>query len=160
MKITEDDKRFMRRAIELAMQSVQKNGGGPFGCVVVRNGVVIGEGRNLVTSTNDPTAHAEVVAIRNACLNIGAFQLENCSIYTSCEPCPMCLGAIYWSRPEKIFIGCTRKDAAAFGFDDAFIYDEIGLDPAKRSIPAIELLNDEAIECFKAWETSPDKVEY
>ncbi len=160
MDISENDRLFMRRAIELAMEGVHKNDGGPFGCVVVQNGQIIGEGRNLVTSSNDPTAHAEVVAIRNACKKLSSFQLENCTIYTSCEPCPMCLGAIYWTRAEKIFIGCTREDAAAYGFDDAFIYDEIDLDPADRSIPAIKMLNDEAIKCFKAWETSPDKIEY
>jgi tRNA(Arg) A34 adenosine deaminase TadA len=160
MEITENDKRFMRRAIELALIGVNDNDGGPFGCVIVRNGEIIGEGRNLVTSTNDPTAHAEIVAIRNACSDIGSFQLDNCTIYTSCEPCPMCLGAIYWSRAEQIFIGCTREEAAAFGFDDAFIYDEIAVDPAKRSIPIINILNDEAIECFNAWGANPDKIEY
>jgi len=160
MEITENDKRFMRRAIELAMYSVNEKDGGPFGCVIVRNGEVVGEGRNLVTSANDPTAHAEVVAIRDACSKLGTFQLDDCTIYTSCEPCPMCLGAIYWARAKKIYIGCSREDAAAFGFDDAFIYDEIGLDPAKRTIPAIRMLNDEAVECFKAWETDPDKIEY
>lgn len=160
MEPTENDKRFMRRAIELALQGVNENDGGPFGCVIVRNGEVIGEGRNLVTSANDPTAHAEVVAIRAACAQLGSFQLDDCTIYTSCEPCPMCLGAIYWSRAKKIFIGCTREQAAEFGFDDAFIYDEIALDPAKRSIPAIKILNDEALRSFEAWNASPNKIEY
>src|SRR5689334_14966488 len=117
--------KFMRRAIELAQQGVDENRGGPFGCVVVKDGEIIGEGFNQVTSTNDPTAHAEVVALREACRTLNSFQLDGCSIYTSCEPCPMCLGAIYWARPIHIFIAGTREDAAAAGFDDDFLYVEI-----------------------------------
>lgn len=117
---------FMMRAIELAIEGVRANSGGPFGAVIVKNGEIIGEGWNQVTSTSDPTAHAEIVAIRRACEKLGTFHLEGCVIYTSCEPCPMCLGAIYWAKLEKIFYSCTRKDAASIGFADDFIYEEIG----------------------------------
>ena len=120
--MTDDNKLFMARAIELARMGVEMNIGGPFGCVVVRNGEIIGEGNNRVTSLNDPTAHAEVISIREACKKLGTFQLDNCSIYTSCEPCPMCLGAIYWARPERVYFAATQEDAAAAGFDDRFIY--------------------------------------
>jgi len=160
MNVTEDDERFMRRAVELALESVRKNDGGPFGCVIVKDGEIIGEGRNVVTSSNDPTAHAEVVAIRNACARLGSFQLDGCVLYTSCEPCPMCLGAIYWARPEQIFVACRREDAAAYGFDDAFIYDEIALDAEKRSIPAEWMMREEALAGFKAWEANTEKIEY
>ncbi len=119
------DEKFMRHAIELAKRGVDSNFGGPFGAVVVKDNLIVGEGWNCVTSTNDPTAHAEVTAIRKACKHLNTFQLTDCVIYTSCEPCPMCLGAIYWSRPAKLFYGCTHEDAAAIGFDDHFIYDEI-----------------------------------
>jgi Cytosine/adenosine deaminases len=157
---TEQDKAFMRRAIELAREGVASGLGGPFGCVVVRDGVVIGEGNNRVTSTNDPTAHAEVVAIRDACKALGAFQLDGCVIYTSCEPCPMCLGAIYWARPEKVFIACTRDDAAEAGFDDAFIYDELNKDLDDRKVPCHVLIRDEGIQVFEEWTANPNKVEY
>ncbi|MCO5334497.1 MAG: nucleoside deaminase [Pyrinomonadaceae bacterium] len=123
--MNEDDKRFMLQAIELAIEGVRAGDGGPFGCVVVKDGEVIGRGNNRVTSANDPTAHAEIVAIRDACGRLGSFQLEGCTIYTSCEPCPMCLGAIYWSRPKAIFFAGTRDDAAAAGFDDALFYSEM-----------------------------------
>jgi tRNA(Arg) A34 adenosine deaminase TadA len=119
------DLRFLDRAVELSRQGIEQQAGGPFGCVIVKNGVIIGEGNNQVTVTNDPTAHAEVVAIRNACKTLGSFQLEGCDVYTSCEPCPMCLGAIYWARPERVIYANTKTDAAAIDFDDQFIYDEI-----------------------------------
>src|SRR5687768_9194997 len=123
--MTEQDRYFMGRAIELARMGVEMNLGGPFGCVIAKGDEIVGEGNNRVTSTNDPTAHAEIIAIREACTRLNSFQLDGCTIYTSCEPCPMCLGAIYWARPVKIFFACTRDDAAAIGFDDDFIYDEI-----------------------------------
>jgi len=156
----ENDRQFMLRAIELARLGMESNSGGPFGAIVAKDGKVIGEGSNRVTSTNDPTAHAEVVAIRNACRNLRSFQLEDCSIYTSCEPCPMCLGAIYWARPEKIFFACTREDAAAVGFDDDYFYDEIGKTPAERELPMISLLREESLNVFKMWAEKPDKTEY
>jgi guanine deaminase len=151
---------FMRRAIELAFQGVQSNKGGPFGAVVVKDGVIIGEGNNQVTSSNDPTAHAEVVAIRNACAHLGSFQLDGCILYTSCEPCPMCLGAIYWARPDKIYFACTREDAAAIQFDDQFIYDEIGKSFDERKIQCINLLREEAVSVFEAWDNKIDKTSY
>ena len=151
----------MRRAIKLAQAGVDANAGGPFGCVVVKDGEIVGEGVNRVTSTNDPTAHAEVVAIRDACTQLGSFQLEGCVIYTSCEPCPMCLGAIYWARPERIVIACDRNDAANAGFDDAFIYDELcGNEPEQRKVPMTALLRDEGLKVFQNWIDKPDKVEY
>jgi tRNA(Arg) A34 adenosine deaminase TadA len=151
----------MLRAIELAQAGIDSNAGGPFGCVVVNNGEIIGEGVNQVTSTNDPTAHAEVVAIRNACRSSGSFQLDGSVIYTSCEPCPMCLGAIYWARPERVFIACDRKDAAAAGFDDAFIYDELcAKDLGHRKVPMSTLLRDEGLKVFQNWIAKPDKIEY
>lgn len=156
-----DDRQLMLRAIELAQASLDSNAGGPFGCVIARDGRIIGEGVNRVTSTNDPTAHAEVVAIRNACQNLNSFQLDGCVIYTSCEPCPMCLGAIYWARPERIFIACNRDDAAAAGFDDAFIYDELcGRDLENRRVPIAILLRDEGLKVFENWIAKPDKIEY
>jgi tRNA(Arg) A34 adenosine deaminase TadA len=156
----EQDIKFMRRAIDLAQRGIDENDGGPFGCIVVRDGEIIGQGNNHVTSANDPTAHAEIVAIRNACENLGNFQLEDCVIYTSCEPCPMCLGAIYWARPKHIFYACTREDAARIGFDDQFIYDEIGKDLAKRKIPITNLGRSEAVVVFENWANKPDKKEY
>lgn len=152
----------MRRAIELAQASIDSDGGGgPFGCVIARDGEVVGEGVNRVTVVNDPTAHAEVVAIRNACSNLNSFQLAGCVVYTSCEPCPMCLGAIYWARPERIFIACDRNDAAEAGFDDAFIYAELcATDLENRKVPIASLLRDEALEVFENWVKKPDKVEY
>lgn len=159
--MTEQDVQFMRRAIALASSGVESNTGGPFGCVIAKDGSVVGEGVNQVTSTNDPTAHAEVVAIRNACTALNSFQLEGCVVYTSCEPCPMCLGAIYWARPERIYIACDRNDAAAAGFDDAFIYDELcGTDLAQRKVPVAALLRDEGLKVFENWVAKPDKIEY
>ncbi len=151
---------FMRRAIELAQHGVRSNAGGPFGAVIVKNGKIVGEGWNQVTSTNDPTAHAEVMAIRAACQKLGTFNLQGCVIYTSCEPCPMCLGAIYWARIEKIYYACTRKDAASIGFDDDFIYKEITLSPEKRRIKGINFMRDEALETFNFWMEKTDKILY
>lgn len=158
--MTDDEKVFMARAIELARRGVDHNLGGPFGCVVVKDGLIIGEGNNHVTSTNDPTAHAEVVAIREACKSLSSFQLDGCVIYTSCEPCPMCLGAIYWARPAKVYYACTRDDAAAIGFDDRFIYEELGKDNTEREMVLQNMMRDEALAVFHEWLAKPDKVEY
>ena len=150
----------MRRAISLAQEGVDANAGGPFGAVIVKSGEIVGEGCNRVTSTNDPTAHAEVVAIRNACKNLNSFQLDDCVLYTSCEPCPMCLGAIYWARPQQIFFACTHEDAAAIGFDDHFIYDEIERPFDERKIKSVNLMRNEGLTVFKKWEAKADKTEY
>jgi guanine deaminase len=156
-----NDVELMQRAIQLAQAGVAANAGGPFGCVIARDGEIVGEGVNMVTSTNDPTAHAEVVAIRNACQTLNSFQLEGCTVYTSCEPCPMCLGAIYWARPARIVIACDRHDAAAAGFDDAFIYEELcGTNPASRKLPLETMLRDEGLKVFENWIAKPDKIEY
>lgn len=158
--MTEMDEKFMRRAIELAREGMESNSGGPFGCVIVKNGEIVGEGSNSVTSTNDPTAHAEVVAIRNACSALEAFQLDGCTLYTSCEPCPMCLGAIYWARPGKVFYAGTQADAAEAGFDDAHIYRELEKPNDERQRPMTNLLREEAREIFAAWIEKLDKTEY
>ncbi len=158
--MTDLDKKFMSRAIELAKNGVETNAGGPFGCVIAKDGEIIGEGNNRVTSTNDPTAHAEVVAIRNACNKLSSFQLDGCTIYTSCEPCPMCLGAIYWARPERVFYACTRTDAAEIGFDDDFIYEELEKDNGDRKLELTNLMRDEALEIFAQWAEKPDKTKY
>jgi len=151
---------FMREAIRLSREGMDHGHGGPFGCVVVKEGVIIGRGRNEVTSTNDPTAHAEVVAIRNACQHLNDFQLTGCEIYTSCEPCPMCLGAIYWSRPDKVYFGCSREDAAHIDFDDHFIYTEINKELEERSIVMEQMLREEALKVFRDWDSKADKVKY
>ncbi len=156
----ESHEKFMRRAIELAQQGVDKDLGGPFGCVVVREGEIIGEGSNQVTSTNDPTAHAEVVAVRAACRKIDSFQLDGCSIYTSCEPCPMCLGAIYWARPARIFVAATREDAAGAGFDDDFFYTELEKSNDERQLKMETLLREESQAVFRRWIEKPNKIEY
>lgn len=156
----EDKKVFMREAIKLSLDNMRAGNGGPFGAVIVKDGKIIARGFNKVTSTNDPTAHAEVVAIREACKALGSFQLDGCEIYTSCEPCPMCLGAIYWARPDKMYFANTKVDAANIGFDDQFIYDEIELDLHKRKLPTEQLLQEEAIEAFKEWQSKTDKIEY
>jgi guanine deaminase len=158
--MTELDESYMARAIELARQGMESNDGGPFGCVIVKDGEVIGEGNNRVTSSNDPTAHAEIIAIRQACLRLGNFQLDGCTIYTSCEPCPMCLGAIYWARPERVYFACTREDAAKIGFDDDFIYNELDRPVNERQMPLVGLMREQALEVFRSWATKPDKVEY
>lgn len=152
---------FLKQAIQLAANGMEANDGGPFGAIIVdKNGKIIGQGNNKVTSTNDPTAHAEVVAIRDACKNLNSFQLEGCTLYTSCEPCPMCLGSIYWARPEKIIFAASREDAAKIGFDDDFIYKEIPLPIEKRQIPTEQLLRKEGIAVFESWAAKEDKVEY
>lgn len=159
--MSELDQQFMTRAIELAQAGTDQNLGGPFGCVIVKDGEVIGEGNNQVTSSNDPTAHAEIVAIRQACQRLESFQLEGCVVYTSCEPCPMCLGAIYWARAEKIYIACNRNDAASAGFDDAFIYEELcGDDFASRRVPVSMMMRDEGLAVFRNWIGKPDKIQY
>ncbi|MGB7202283.1 MAG: nucleoside deaminase [Pyrinomonadaceae bacterium] len=158
--MSDNDKKFMQRAIEIARDGVEKNLGGPFGCVVAKDGVIIGEGNNHVTSTNDPTAHAEIIAIREACKSLKSFQLTGCTIFTSCEPCPMCLGAIYWARPEKIFFACTRDDAAAIGFDDNFIYEELVKANTEREMVLLNMMRDEALEVFRDWSAKSDKIEY
>ena len=151
--------KFMRQAIELAVENVA-NGGGPFGAVIVRGDEVIATGVNRVTSSCDPTPHAEVSAIRRACSELQTFDLTGCEIYTSCEPCPMCLGAIYWAHLDKIYYGCTKDDAADAGFDDSFIYKELSLDYASRSKQIEALLSEEARATFEAWNAKSDKVEY
>ncbi len=158
--MTEEDEKFMRRAIALAQAGMDANAGGPFGAIVVKDGEIIGEGCNRVTSTNDPTAHAEVVAIRDACQKLGSFQLDDCILYTSCEPCPMCLGAIYWARPSKIFYAATHTDAANIGFDDQFIYEEIEREAGERQIKTVNLLREEGLKVFRNWERKADKTAY
>ncbi|WP_062053993.1 nucleoside deaminase [Aquimarina longa] len=158
--MTERDKYFMGRAITVAQQGMTSNTGGPFGAVVVKDDQIIAEGCNSVTSTNDPTAHAEVVAIRKACAELKTFQLDNCILYTSCEPCPMCLGAIYWARPMKVFYGCTKEDAAAINFDDQFIYDEIDKKIDARQINFVGLMREEAVKVFEQWEAKTDRTTY
>lgn len=150
---------FMHRAIELALENI-RSGGGPFASLIVKDGQIIGEGVNLVTRTNDPTAHAEVVAIRRACAHLGAFQLDGCTLYTTCEPCPMCLGAIYWARPQKVFYASSAEDAAAAGFDDAFIYEELKQSAAKRRIPMEQFLREDSLKIFSAWKKLEGKRHY
>ena len=150
----------MRRAIELSRQKMNENCGGPFGAVIVKGDKIVAEGWNLVTSSNDPTAHAEVTAIRNACKALNNFSLQGCDIYTSCEPCPMCLAAIYWSHLDKIYYANTRKDAAAIGFDDDFLYQEIPLPEERRSKKSLRLLSAEGWTVFEEWEKKADKVAY
>jgi guanine deaminase len=151
---------FMQKAIALATENVRSGRGGPFGAVIVRGGEIIATGANLVTATNDPTAHGEIVAIRNACTELASFQLTGCHIYTSCEPCPMCLAAIYWARCEGIFYGGCAADAAAAGFDDAFLYEEMKLPLDQRKIPAVRLLPEEAISSFEAWREHVGRIDY
>jgi tRNA(Arg) A34 adenosine deaminase TadA len=152
--------RFMREAITLAEKNLKSLEGGPFGAVVVKDGEIVGRGSNKVTANNDPTAHAEVVAIREACKNLGTFQLDGCTIYSSCEPCPMCLGAIYWARPEKLYFAAGREDAAKAGFDDSYIYQQIPLQPEKRDMATGQMLADEAVAVFDAWVALDQKIPY
>jgi guanine deaminase len=152
--------KFMRAAIWLSLVKMKANCGGPFGAVVVRQGKIAGRGWNQVTSTNDPTAHAEVTAIRDACRKLKTFQLDNCELYTSCEPCPMCLAAIYWARFQKVYYANTRKDAAKIDFDDDLIHREISLPIKRRKIPMQQLLRSEALEVFAEWKAKPDKIAY
>ncbi len=150
----------MRTAIEEGRKGMTANEGGPFGAVIVKDGLIIGRGHNQVLLLNDPTAHAEVMAIRDACKNLADFQLTDCELYTSCEPCPMCLGAIYWARPKTVFFACTRADAAGIEFDDDFIYKQVPLPTDQRSIPFNELLRSEALILFKQWSEKVDKTPY
>lgn len=154
------EEQFMQEAIRLAAENNITGNGGPFGAVIVKDGKIIARGHNEVTSSNDPTAHAEVVAIRKACAALGTFQLEGCEIYASCEPCPMCLGAIYWARPTKIYFAATRADAADAGFDDSLIYKEIALDHHQRLIPCEQILHDEAVHVFHTWLANASKIPY
>ncbi len=151
---------LMRRAIALALENVRTARGGPFAALVAKQGNVIGEGANSVTATNDPTAHAEVVAIRAACRALGTFQLTDCELYTTCEPCPMCLGAIYWARPARVFYAGVAADAADAGFDDAFIYEELRRPPESRRIPMTQLMREESLAIFAAWKRQPNKTQY
>ena len=151
---------LMRRAIALALENVRTARGGPFAALVAKDGKVIGEGANSVTATNDPTAHAEIVAIRAACRALGTFQLTDCELYTTCEPCPMCLGAIYWARPVRVFYAGVAADAADAGFDDAFIYKELQRPPESRHIPMTQLLREESLAIFATWKQQPNKTEY
>lgn len=157
--ISEQDKFFMREAVRLSKESVE-NGGGPFGAVIVKDGKIVAGSSNSVTIDNDPTAHAEVSCIRKACKALGTFDLSGCDIYTSCEPCPMCLGAIYWAHLDRIFYANDRKDAGAIGFDDDFIYDEMAKPFGMRRTPLIPLLRDEGIKVFRLWSEKEDKTEY
>lgn len=159
MTITEQDKVFMREAIRLANESVM-NGGGPFGAVIVKDGEIVAGSANSVTLNNDPTAHAEVNTIREACRKLGTYDLSGCVIYTSCEPCPMCLGAIYWAHLDRIYYGNTKKDAAEIDFDDEFIYKELDKPMHERHVPLISVLGEEAIQTFRLWSLKEDKTEY
>lgn len=150
----------MRRAIALSLENVRSGRGGPFAAIVVRGDKVIAEGTNQVTSTNDPSAHAEVLAVRAACSALKHFQLTGCEIYTSCEPCPMCLGLIYWARPDKVYYANTAEDAAAIGFDDSRIYHELASPPSARSIAMVQMLRNEALAAFRAWQAKTDKIPY
>lgn len=151
---------LMRRAIALALENVRSGRGGPFAALVAKGGRVIAEGANRVTASNDPTAHAEIVAIREACRVLRNFQLAGCDLYTTCEPCPMCLGAIYWARPARVYYAGVATDAAAAGFDDAFIYEELKRAPESRRVPMIALLREESLAVFSAWKNKPDKISY
>jgi guanine deaminase len=158
--MTDKDREFMQRAIDLAALGMEKGWGGPFGAVIVKDGKVVGQGHNKVILENDPTAHAEMIAIREAAKNLESFQLEGCTIYTTCEPCPMCLGAIYWARPEKVYYACTSQDAAEIAFDDHFIYEELGKNKENRMITFQGMMREEALILFKSWKEKPDKTLY
>jgi guanine deaminase len=152
--------KFMKEAIELSFKAMRTGAGGPFGAIIVKEGKIIARGMNKVTANNDPTAHAEVVAIREACQVLQTFQLTGCEIYTSCEPCPMCLGAIYWARPDKIYFANSKKDAADAGFDDQFIYEELKLNLSDRKFTSEQLCRADALKAFEEWKTKTDKVHY
>jgi guanine deaminase len=154
------DKSFMARAIQLSLENAISGQGGPFGAVVVKHGAIVAEGVNRVTATNDPTAHAEVVAIREACAKLGMFQLEGCEIYTSCEPCPMCLGAIYWAHIDRIYFANAAADASRVGFDDSFIYQQFAQPIGDRSIPMVQMMSEEAKAAFRAWQEKMNKIPY
>lgn len=151
---------FMARAIQLSIEGVHSGRGGPFGAVIVRDGKIIAEGANQVTTSNDPTAHAEILAIRAACAKLNVFELKECELYTSCEPCPMCLGAIYWARLSRVYFANTAEDAAKIGFDDSFIYSELKHAHSQRHIPTIQMMREEALAGFRAWAAKPDKIPY
>lgn len=150
----------MARAIEIAIENARSGRGGPFGAVIVKDGAIISEGANAVTATSDPTAHAEIIAIRNACAKLGLFQLNGFDLYASCEPCPMCLGAIYWARPARVYFAGTAADASQAGFDDEFIYREISLPPAKRRLPMVQMMRENALQAFRIWQERPNKTAY
>lgn len=154
------DKSFMARAIQLSVDNVRRGNGGPFGAVIVKDGGIVAEGVNSVTAKADPTAHAEIVAIREACAKLATFSLKDCEIYSSCEPCPMCLGAIYWAHISRIYFGNVAADASKIGFDDSFIYREFAQPLAARKIPTIQMMPDEALTAFRAWQEKPDKIQY
>jgi guanine deaminase len=154
------DKSFMARAIQLSVDNVRRGSGGPFGAVIVKDGGIVAEGVNSVTAKADPTAHAEIVAIREACAKLATFSLKDCEIYSSCEPCPMCLGAIYWAHISRIYFGSVAADASKIGFDDSFIYREFAQPVAARKIPTIQMMHDEALTAFRAWQEKPDKILY
>ncbi|MEH6679532.1 MAG: nucleoside deaminase [Sediminicola sp.] len=158
--MTEKDEFFIKRAISLAQEGMRTKAGGPFGAVIVKDGHIVAEGYNMVTATNDPTAHAEVVAIRKACQALGSFQLVDCTIYTSCEPCPMCLGAIYWARPKNVVYACNKEDAAAIGFDDRFIYEELDRNMENRKITFVQMFQKEGRSVFREWEHMDHKIGY
>jgi tRNA(Arg) A34 adenosine deaminase TadA len=158
--MTKDEEKFLQRAIELSRRGMQNRMGGPFGCVIVKDGEIIGEGCNEVLISNDPTAHAEVVAIRKACKQLGSFQLSSCDVYSSCEPCPMCLGAIYWARPRRVIFANTKGDAAAINFDDQFIYNEIEKEAIRRAIPFIHAPQQTALDVFREWMNMEEKLVY
>ncbi|HYF30943.1 MAG TPA: nucleoside deaminase [Chitinophagaceae bacterium] len=158
--LSQQEKSFLDRAVELSRMGMESGNGGPFGCVIVFEDKIVGEGCNMVTSTNDPTAHAEVVAVRNACKNLNTFQLDGCDVYTSCEPCPMCLGALYWARVRRVIYANTRYEAAAIEFDDEFIYEEINTDFMSRQIPFIHVPHAEARAVFEQWKKMESKLKY
>lgn len=158
--MNKEDSAFMKEAIRLSVSNVTEGRGGPFGAVVVKDGKIIARGVNQVTTNNDPTAHAEMVAIRNACMALNTFQLDGCEIYASCEPCPMCLGAIYWARPAKLFYANSKEDATAIDFDDQFIYEELAKPVAERRLFTRQILREEALEAFTKWRESTDKISY
>jgi guanine deaminase len=151
---------FMERAIQLSLENVRAGLGGPFAALVARDGTILATGTNQVTAAQDPTAHAEIVAIRGACQAIRDFQLSGCELYTTCEPCPMCMGAIYWARLGKVYFANTREDAARIGFDDSFIYDQLALPVESRKIPMIQIMREQALAAFREWEKAPNKIQY
>ncbi|GAB1417786.1 guanine deaminase [Bacteroidales bacterium] len=160
MENSNEHEKFMREAVKLSADNMKSLKGGPFGAVVVKDGVIVGRGANSVTSLNDPTAHAEVMAIRDACKNLNSFQLDGCVIYSSCEPCPMCLGAIYWARPSHLYFAAGRADAAAAGFDDSYLYQQIPLEISRRDLPTTQLVAAEAKEVFEQWIKLEQKTPY
>lgn len=158
--MADKNEKFMEQAIMLAKENVNKLNGGPFGAIIVKNGKIIGKGVNSVTMNNDPTAHAEVMAIRDACKNLETYQLEDCEVYSSCEPCPMCMGAIYWARTKKLYYAATKEDAANAGFDDSYIYNEINSPLNKRDLPSEQICREKAVEVFKHWQENSEKIPY